>query len=101
MARVVAQKAGCPKIQSALPPFAFWSCGLLCLISLIVTSKTFHTWNAIDPGLIQMSSCCISYEHLQQKGEPKNQTGHDLALIKKIRMQVREGNGEDGRAVVW
>jgi hypothetical protein len=29
-----------------------------------------------------MSSCWISYEHLQQKGESTNQNGHDLHLIK-------------------
>ncbi len=44
-----------------------------------------------------MSSCWISYEHLQQKGESTNQNGH---VIKKYSI-VRESDGEDGRAVVW
>ncbi len=47
-----------------------------------------------------MSSCWISYEHLQQKGESTNQSGHDLHVIKKYFI-VREIDGEDGRAVVW
>ncbi len=47
-----------------------------------------------------MSSCWISYEHLQQKGESTNQNGHDLHLIKKNSI-VRISDGEDGRAMVW
>ncbi len=38
--------------------------------------------NPTERVLIQMSSCWISYEHLQQKGESTNQNGHDLHLIK-------------------
>jgi hypothetical protein len=30
-----------------------------------------------------MSSCWISYEHLQQKGESTNQNGHELDETKK------------------
>jgi hypothetical protein len=48
-----------------------------------------------------MSSCWISYEHLQQKGESTNQNGHDLHLIKKIIFNVRVSDGEVGRAVVY
>jgi hypothetical protein len=48
-----------------------------------------------------MSSCWISYEHLQQKGESTNQNGHDLHLIKKYYLIVRESDGEVGIAVVW
>jgi len=47
-----------------------------------------------------MSSCWISYEHLQQKGESTNQNGHELHVIKKY-LIVRVSDGEDGRAVVW
>ncbi len=47
-----------------------------------------------------MSSCWISYEHLQQKGESTNQNRHDLNVIKKY-LIVKESDGEDGRAVVW
>jgi hypothetical protein len=47
-----------------------------------------------------MSSCWISYEHLQQKEESTNHNGHDLYLIKKYKI-VRGSDGEDGRAVVW
>ncbi len=47
-----------------------------------------------------MSSCWISYEHLQQKGESTNHNGHDLHVIKKYYI-VRESDDEDGRAVVW
>jgi hypothetical protein len=47
-----------------------------------------------------MSSCWISYEHLQQKGESTNQNGHELHVIKKYQI-VRGSDGEDVRAVVW
>jgi hypothetical protein len=47
-----------------------------------------------------MSSCWISYEHLQQKGESTNQNGHDLHVLKKYSIG-RESDGEDGRAVFW
>jgi hypothetical protein len=66
-----------------------------------LTSKTFQTCNPIERGLIQLSSCWISYEHLQQKGKSTNQNGHDLHLIKKKYWIVRESDGEVGRAVVW
>ncbi len=46
-----------------------------------------------------MSSCWISYEHLQQKGESTNQNWHGLNLIKKY-LIVSGSDGEDGRAVV-
>jgi hypothetical protein len=42
-----------------------------------------------------MSSCWISYEHWEQKGESTNHNGNDLDVIKK------ESDGEDGKAVVW
>jgi hypothetical protein len=43
MAQVVEQKADSPKFHGSHAPFTIWSSGLLCLISLIVTSKTFQT----------------------------------------------------------
>ncbi len=46
-----------------------------------------------------MSSCWISYEHLQQKGKSTNQKWHELHVIKKY-VNVRGSDGEDGRAVV-
>jgi hypothetical protein len=47
-----------------------------------------------------MSSCWISYEHLQQKRESTNQNGHELNVIKKYYI-VRGSDGEDGRALGW
>jgi hypothetical protein len=43
MTEVIGQKAGSPSIQGSFPPFTFWSFGVFCLISLILTSKTFQT----------------------------------------------------------
>ncbi len=34
-----------------------------------------------------MSSCWISYEHWQQKGESTNQNGHELDVIKNMNLQ--------------
>ena len=72
MAQLAEQKAGNAKVRVSLLTFkTFWSCVFLYFISLIVTSKTFQTWNSTDKGLIQISFCCISNEHLQKRGIKK------------------------------
>jgi hypothetical protein len=44
MAEVLEQKARSPKVQGSLPPNNL-EFGLLCFISLILTSKIFQTLN--------------------------------------------------------
>ncbi len=46
-----------------------------------------------------MSSCWISYEHLQQKGNQENKLGMVFLLYKTFLSKVRECDGEYGRAV--
>ncbi len=102
MAQVVEQKAGNAKVRVSLLTFiTFWSCVFLYFISLIVTSKTFQTWNSIDQGLIQISFCCISIsnEHLQKRGIKKLDQAWFRFMLKKIWQIVWKGGGQDGRVV--